>query len=201
MSACNTGTLILHASGKEPVVGKHSVATVVIVVALCSFGVLVFAQLNNITKQRPPLLTRGEADRRPPADPAPALKTAEEAKYGINWQYDLHEALELAKTGDKFVVVDVYTDWCGWCKKMDQVIYTDPLVVNLNYSYIFLKLDAEDNGQGEGFARRMDVKGYPTTIVLDKSGRRLAQKAGYMQSAQRFVQFVGNARLQRDTDS
>jgi thiol:disulfide interchange protein len=160
-----------------------------IVVALASFGALVFAQLHNITKQRPPLLKARDTERAPSAAASPARKAFEAAEGGINWQHDLDTALEMAKADRKLVVVDVYTDWCGWCKKMDEAIYSDRLVVNLSYREVFLKLDAEDGGQGQRFARAMGVKGYPTTIVLDQ--------AGYIQSPERFIEFVELARVRR----
>ena len=35
----------------------------------------------------------------------------------IPWQKDLDRALSMAKANHSKIVVDVYTDWCGWCKK------------------------------------------------------------------------------------
>ena len=44
----------------------------------------------------------------------------------------------------KKVIVDMYTGWCGWCKKMDAETYTNPSVVKyINNNYYALKLDAE----------------------------------------------------------
>jgi thiol:disulfide interchange protein len=111
----------------------------------------------------------------------------------ISWQKDLDKALSLAKANHGKVVVDVYTDWCGWCKKMDQTIYTDPKVIALSNKHVFLKLNAEDGGQGQRFASRMDVDGYPTTIILDENGRSINSIAGYPPSIQRFIALIENS--------
>lgn len=42
------------------------------------------------------------------------------------------------------IVVDVYTEWCGWCKKMDSSTFKDPKVVDyINKNYYAIKFDAE----------------------------------------------------------
>lgn len=61
----------------------------------------------------------------------------------INW-VSWSEMVELQKQERKKVFVDVYTDWCGWCKKMDASTFKDPSVVNsMNQYYYAVKLDAE----------------------------------------------------------
>jgi thiol-disulfide isomerase/thioredoxin len=114
----------------------------------------------------------------------------------IAWEHDLHAALNNAEDGNRVVVVDVYTDWCGWCKKMDREIYSDPQVAALGREAVFLKLNAEDQGEGQRFAREAGVRGFPTTIVLDSRGRQLQQHVGYFAPSAAFVQWVHNTREQ-----
>lgn len=49
-----------------------------------------------------------------------------------------------AKESGKILLVDVYTDWCGWCKKMDRDTYTDSAVIQtLHAEYVCVKLNPE----------------------------------------------------------
>jgi thioredoxin-related protein len=44
------------------------------------------------------------------------------AEEGIKW-LDFNKGYELAKKKNKIMIVDVYTEWCGWCKRMDKDAY------------------------------------------------------------------------------
>ncbi|MBC7775464.1 MAG: DUF255 domain-containing protein [Phycisphaerae bacterium] len=46
----------------------------------------------------------------------------------LKW-YTWEQAVELNKTKPKKIVVDVFTDWCGWCKKMDKGAFLNPEVM------------------------------------------------------------------------
>ena len=61
----------------------------------------------------------------------------------VKW-YSFEEAVELNKTKPKKILVDVYTDWCGWCKKMDQNTFSHPVIAEyINKNFYAVKFDAE----------------------------------------------------------
>uniref|UniRef100_A0A3Q2YUK7 Spermatogenesis-associated protein 20-like TRX domain-containing protein n=1 Tax=Hippocampus comes TaxID=109280 RepID=A0A3Q2YUK7_HIPCM len=44
----------------------------------------------------------------------------------------------------KKVFIDIYTDWCGWCKKMDKDTFQNPEVAAyMNENFLMVKMDAE----------------------------------------------------------
>jgi len=86
--------------------------------------------------------------------------------------------LEEAKKSNKLIFVDVYTDWCGPCKRMDALIFTDPKVSEvLNAYYIPYKADAERGGKQ--IAQWYQVKGYPTLLFLSPDGSEADRILGY----------------------
>jgi thiol:disulfide interchange protein len=195
----------MQAGGSEGAsVNKNYISVAMIIICLAAASAIVFAQLQNNAGRTPRLTTEDVATASRPASGTPdatgqtaARRTIEPVQGAIAWHRSLGRALEAAKSENKVVVVDVYTDWCGWCKKMDQVIYADPLIVGLSRHEVFLKLDAEDGGEGEQFARRQGVTGYPTTIILDGQGRNLKVAKGFLQSPQRLLDVVESARAAR----
>ncbi len=61
----------------------------------------------------------------------------------VKW-YTWEEAVEASKKKKKKVFVDIYTDWCGWCKRMDKNTFENPKVAKyLNEHYYPIKFNAE----------------------------------------------------------
>lgn len=95
----------------------------------------------------------------------------------IKW-HTLEEALKISKKEKKPIFIDVYTDWCGWCKRMDKATFSEASVIDyVNKNYIAVKLNAESNEtltfKGEKLNYRQisgqvfGVRGYPTIVLMD----------------------------------
>ena len=80
------------------------------------------------------------------------------------------------------VVVDFYTDWCGWCRVLDRSVYPDPAVRRQLDRTVFLHLDAE--GEGADAARRYRVDGFPTVVFLAADGREIGRIRGLFPAAE-----------------
>jgi len=123
-----------------------------------------------------------------------------------SWNDGMRQA---AATG-RPVLVDVYTSWCGWCRRMDQDVYSrDEVASYLRSRYVTIRLDAEARDEAsyqghrftsEQLAQRFQVSGYPTTIFLRASGEHLANVPGYV-AADRFLlllRYVADGHADRD---
>lgn len=61
----------------------------------------------------------------------------------IKW-YSFEEAVVLNKENPKKLFIDIYTDWCGWCKTLDKTTFSNPAIIKLmNQYYYAVKLNAE----------------------------------------------------------
>lgn len=119
----------------------------------------------------------------------------------INW-ISWEEMVQLQQQERKKVFVDVYTDWCGWCKKMDASTFIDPSVVNtMNQYYYAVKLDAEMkdtikynemmfvnlNPEDKRGVHTLAVSllnskmSYPSFVILDENFNRNIIISGYQQ--------------------
>ena len=110
----------------------------------------------------------------------------------VQW-HSLPEAIELNSKEPKKFLVDVYTDWCGWCKRMDATTFSNDTIASyINENFYAVKFNAEmkdsmmlgtkmyhfiDNG-GRGYHEVAAIltKGnlsYPTIVYLDEELRHM----------------------------
>ncbi len=61
----------------------------------------------------------------------------------VKWM-TFEQAVAKSKVEKRKIFIDVYTDWCGWCKVMDKNTFSDPAVAKLlNENFYPVKFDAE----------------------------------------------------------
>jgi thioredoxin-related protein len=124
----------------------------------------------------------------------PAAKGA-----AVKW-YSFEEAYKLNKKKPKKTFVDVYTDWCGWCKKMDAETFANPTIAKyMNDNFYCVKLDGErkdtvrldgqvyvnPNPTGRRSSHQLAVEllkgkmSYPSCVFLNEKGQKITSVAGY----------------------
>jgi thioredoxin-related protein len=131
-------------------------------------------------------------------------------KKEIKW-LGLEQGLKKASDKEKPVFIDVYTNWCGFCKKMDRETFTDEGIIDyLNENFVPVKLNAESNDKmdlpsgtytGRQVARSFSVRGYPTYVFLDPNGNKIYARAGYA-PPQAFIyvlRYVGDGHYKSKT--
>jgi thioredoxin-related protein len=120
----------------------------------------------------------------------------------IKW-HDFNEGATLAKKENKKLLVDVYTDWCVWCKKMDKDVYSNDRVrQSVAAHFVAVKLNAESS-KGISFngaqmneaklAGAMGVTGYPTIVFLDPAAHPITKVDGFVESKEftSILQYIG----------
>jgi len=90
------------------------------------------------------------------------------------------EVLAMAKAENKIVMIDVLTEWCKWCIELDNKVYAKKEVSDFaNANLISYKIDAE-KGEGVDFAKKYQIKGYPSILFLDGDGNEIDRIYGYV---------------------
>ena len=106
-----------------------------------------------------------------------SFKPAEEVKW-----VDFNTGYSIAMKKKKVMLIDVYTDWCGWCKKLKRNTFSDKQIGTFfNNNFINVAIDAE-KGEGPNLAQKYRVNGFPTLLVVDKNGEVISSSSGYMES-------------------
>jgi len=121
----------------------------------------------------------------------------------VNWM-SFEEAIEASKKEKKKIFIDVYTDWCGWCKVMDKNTFSQGDIAKyLNDNFYSVKLDAEGEGeitfqdhtfkyvkQGRkgihelAYALLNGKLSYPTVVFLDEDFKMITPVPGYQKPDQ-----------------
>ena len=139
------------------------------------------------------------------------LTNQSKAQNKINW-ISLEEAYAKSKVVPKKILIDVYTDWCGWCKVMDKKTFSNPEVIKyVNEKYYAVKLDAESKKdikigtntykyQPENRANQAAIAllqgkmSYPSIVYLDESFNMIQPIPGYMEAKafHQVITFIGD---------
>lgn len=107
------------------------------------------------------------------------------------------ELLAEAKQSRQPIFIDVYTDWCGPCKRMEKEIFPLPEVgVFYNDHYICYRLNAE-KGEGPALSKSFRVTAYPTWLFLNEDGTLRSRRLDYMTAAE-FIN-IGTIALGKDS--
>ena len=123
---------------------------------------------------------------------------AQEKQERINW-ISFEEAVERCAEQPKMVFIDVYTDWCGWCKRMDASTFSNPVIARyMNEHFYAVKFDAERQDtvtfQGHEFYSAMRPDGRPASHQLAKAllrGKMSYPSYVIMNEQMQIIQVIG----------
>lgn len=110
------------------------------------------------------------------------------AQSGIQWHTDYNQALQAAQQQQKPIVLFFTgSDWCGWCKKLNQEVFNSPeFAAKAGGKFIFVDVDFPMNKQlsqqvvqqNAMLKQKYNVTGYPTVVVLD-ANQNVLEVGGY----------------------
>ncbi|HEX7554025.1 MAG TPA: cytochrome c biogenesis protein CcdA, partial [Geothrix sp.] len=93
-------------------------------------------------------------------------------------EQDLEGALAKAKTEHKVVLVDIYAEWCAQCKELDEKTWPEAGVKQwLAQNAVAIRIDTD--ARRKDLATKLQIRSYPTVILLDAQGRELRRILGF----------------------
>lgn len=102
---------------------------------------------------------------------------------------DVQQAVSLAQSQRKMVLVDVGGEWCAWCHILDRFVAAHPQVQRtLQDHYVLVKVNYSPQNRNEAVLSQWPkARGYPHFYVLDAAGKVVAsQSSGELESGRDY---------------
>ncbi|WP_036096085.1 tetratricopeptide repeat protein [Leptospira weilii] len=114
----------------------------------------------------------------------------------IQWENSVKAAFEKAKADGKPIFIDVYADWCGYCKTLKNEIYPKKEVQLELSKFVTLSLDGD---RFPNLKRKYGIKGYPSILFLDQNGSLIDKITG-MPDSKMILKLLKNAYARRNLE-
>lgn len=90
----------------------------------------------------------------------------------LQWQTDMNAAMSLARKEKRLVFAEVSTEWCPYCKFVEEKIFTVPNVLEKLKEFSLVRFDG-DKAENQPLMDKWNVSGFPTFIIFDSRGIEL----------------------------
>ncbi len=87
----------------------------------------------------------------------------------IKWLNNFEQALSIAKSENKPIMLFIHTTWCGWCREYENVTFKDKDIIKEAQNFVPVEIDAEKDAEGTSLRSRYNIRAYPTVLFLDPS--------------------------------
>jgi thioredoxin-related protein len=108
--------------------------------------------------------------------PTGSRELSEAERNAAKWYNNLDEALAVAKSTNKLVLVDFYTGWCHWCKVLREEVFPKDEFKAMGKYFVFCEIDAEAE---PSIAQKYGVNAYPTSVFVNSDGTMVHKLEGY----------------------
>jgi periplasmic divalent cation tolerance protein len=98
----------------------------------------------------------------------------------ISWTIHLNAGLKLARELRKPVLAYFFVRGSEFCRRLEEGVFSDQAVVDAAQEFVCVRIDA---GNDDAEARRYDVRGAPTILILDGDGNEMARVPGLVDKA------------------
>ena len=112
-----------------------------------------------------------------PSVPAPGAATSSAAGGAIEWVSSLDVASKRARKENKLILLDFYTDWCGWCKRLDKEVFSEVSFQKAASGVLAVKINAEKE---PALAQRFQANSFPRLFFLNSDGVTIERIRGFL---------------------
>ncbi len=115
------------------------------------------------------------------------ILTGPGAHASTDWLTRVDEARTAAQASNRLILVDLYADWCHWCKRLESDVFSSAEFQGYGEKFILLRVDTEDGAEGAELQERFSAYSLPTILILDHRLVEFGRVEGYSPTAQ----FIG----------
>ncbi len=92
----------------------------------------------------------------------------------IKTEQDLKNEIAAAKAAGKYIMLDFYADWCTYCKKFEDYVFTNKEVQALLKDFVLLQADVTANDEkDQELNRYTSVQAPPAILFFAKDGKEI----------------------------
>lgn len=121
----------------------------------------------------------------------------------LEWTEDLASAADQARQGNRYLLLNFSgSDWCGWCIKLDQEVFSTPVFREYAATQLVpVLVDFPRNkpqsdaikARNERLMRQLNVQGFPTLLLFSPAGEFIAQLGYQPGGPEVFIQSIRRA--------
>lgn len=108
----------------------------------------------------------------------------------VDW-HPIDDAVQIAEKKQRFILIDVWAPWCGWCKKMKKEVYPT-LSKDISEQFVWTRLNQDDHESKLQFknqsftpfllAKKLYVQEVPALVVLSPQAEYIFHTSGFTEA-------------------